>query len=228
MPLPESRHATYQDGSTPSPDEDYFNDTQDCIIDFDRFFHGPSLAEKDDFLGSAICTGRWIVTGAGITVVSDAAAGGYGAARLAGTSGDATQELESRDLPIGTGDFRIRVRARYSTLNSNGSFTIGLPAPGASAYFFSSSAALSGRWGFVYGGVPTTADTGVSPSSSYQTFDINRESGIVTAKIDGVEVFQDTMSDSIGTGVLTISAVRGSADLTLLCDYVSITAATSR
>lgn len=195
---------------------------------FDEQLHGGGFQVKDDFVGSAVDTGTWVTTGAGLTTINDHAAGGFGALQMAATSGDTTQTVEMRTLPIGTGNFRLELRARYSTLNTGGAFFISLSQAGINALFRSTNSALSGRWSFEHGGVPTVVDTGISPSSTYQTFVIQRVAGTLTASINGTQVFSGTQNDNMTGATLQITTTYSSANATLVVDYVALTADTSR
>jgi hypothetical protein len=195
---------------------------------FDAQLHKNGYRLKDDFEGGAVDSGQWVTTGAGLTTISDNAAGGFGACQMAATSGDATQTIATRNLPIGTSNFRLEVRARYSTLNTGGAFLISISQGGINAAFRSSNATLSGRWAFESGGVPTVTDTGVSPSSTYQKFVIERISGTLTASIDGVQVFSGSQADDMTGAPVTITTTYTSANATLVVDYVALTVDTSR
>jgi hypothetical protein len=194
----------------------------------DAQLHKNGYRAKDDFDGSIVDTGSWITTGSGLTTVNDHAAGGFGAMQMAATNGDATQTIEKRTLPIGTNNFRLEIRARYTVLNTGGAFFFSLSQAGINAIFRSTNSALSGRWSFEHGGVPTVVDTGISPSTTYQKFVIERVGGTLTASIDGTQVFSGTQSDDMTGATLQISTTRSTADATLRIDYVALTVDTSR
>jgi hypothetical protein len=224
MSLPYTRNRTYVSGVTKVTADD-MNDIQDALV---FLFTGQGFWLKDDFSGSAVNAATWVTTGAGLTTASDHAAGGFGALQMAATSGDATQTIETRTLPIGTNDFRLEVRARYTVLNTGGAFFFSLSQAGINAIFRSTNSALSGRWSFEHGGVPTVVDTGISPSTTYQKFVIERTSGVLTASINGTQVFSGTQADDMTGATLQISTTRSSADATLRIDYVALSVDTSR
>lgn len=151
----------------------------------DSLFGGKSIKFGDEFLGNDLDTHLWQsgVTGSGsaVTVIDDNTNGGAGALQqtLGASGGDAT--VFSRKIPIGIKDFYVYARARKVTTPQV--YKLGLSSVTAGEVIQWGFLA-SGNW-FWYSASGTFGDSGVAFSTTYQTFEIRRSSGVLYFYIDG-------------------------------------------
>lgn len=220
MALPESRYESHVDGVTKIAAQT-IDDLQDTAIVLHNAVRGKGYVRRDEFDGDALDTFRWsdTVTGSGsLTVIDDHAAGGFGALKHAVTATGIT-DIRSRYLPIGANDFwfHARVRKVNATL---GNIIVGIHSLDAAepAYFHCTS---GGNWFSLIGA--TNTDLAVAISTTYQRLDIVRASGVVSVRINGVEVQSIAFATNIDEGfVLAACDVTGATNFEIRIDEISL------
>jgi hypothetical protein len=163
----------------------------------DEAVSGFGVAVKDHFTGNSLDSNTWqstLTTGATAVIIDDDANSGSGALQLTLGSAGGDSLIFSRNLVIGTGDFRITCCVRKVTLKT---FTVGIT--GSVTFYMTASA--GGNWNSVSNAV--TTDLGVAPSTTYQFLDIIRLDGVAYYFIDGTLLHQDTDATAITAGVAT-------------------------
>lgn len=183
----------------------------------DAVVTGSNFWFEDDFVGTGIDAGKWVVSGAP-SVVFDNANGGYGAAQLRANANGQIHTINTSDLPIGTADFIFSTRFRFNAaLNSaTASFILGLyPA------FWLESDAAEGTVVFRYdGGGAFPANSFVTALSlndlTYHEVQIMRLAGNVYLMIDGVLAtsFADVYN------IAEASVLAKAIDVTSTCDLI--------
>lgn len=202
MTLPRSRHETYQDSSTPSPDEVFFNGVQDAHID--RYFQRELVC--DDFLGDSLDRGQWknvTLVGAGATsIVDDSANGGSGVYKFdVNNAGAAAAILETQPIVVGSDDFYFRARVKTTGVTAKTTFVLGFDSK---VGFWLDGSGSTTNWKLLINGLAVSPTSAIAVSTSYQLFEIERISGVTRFYVDGVEVHQTSTAIAISANALKI------------------------
>lgn len=218
MSLPRSRNQTYGFGVTQGSSTD-MNDIQDSIVRHERLLAGPDLVVIDDFVGSAIATSKWIVTGA-VAISSGLANSARGIVSLVVNGVNTAMNITSCDMVIGGNDFGFCVGAAASMSGAGGTLHAGLvdrTGLGHNAFFFPDFA--TGNWWINY---PTSSSVNTGVPFSTTTVDkleVERKAGTLTFYINDVIVRQQADASNLTQCAFELNANRTTSNLTLIADY---------
>lgn len=218
MSLPRSRNQTYA-ALTQLTSKDV-NDIQDAIVRHERLIAGPDLVVIDDFMGSAIDTHKWIVTGA-VTIANGVSNSARGIVTLAVNGVNTSMDLSSPHMVIGGNNLGFCAGVAASMSGAGGMLSVGLIdySGGGYSYFFWTNYA-TGTWQVNFPGGIGSADTGVAFSTTIpDKLECIRQSGTLTFYINDVIVHQQSDASNQSECYFTISANRTTSNLTLICDY---------
>jgi hypothetical protein len=175
---------------------------------------------RDDFQGAV--DPKWTLSGggAGITNITDVAAGGFGAMQFAADGTNTGPNIQLVSLPVGTKDFYVASRSRASVDNAGSNAVIGFTD---GTNFAEWVGVGGGNWTASYGSGPSTHDSGIAVDSTYHYFLIARFANTVFFFIDGVLKHSAALATNFGNTNLVVGATRASgAGLTHQSDFVSV------
>ena len=184
----------------------------DWINHHDNMLVGSGFYMYDDFMGSAIDTGRWNTISAGATVGDDSSSDGFGALILTATVGNTGPSALTNGAAVATREFYYSARVRTPTYNPTGGFLLFGAIGGVTTYFKTHS---GGNW---FAEAAAAHDSGVAASSTYQFLEIYRRSGTLYFAIDGTVVYSEANSSDLGVQSLGAEASYVSANNTLKVD----------
>lgn len=160
---------------------------------------------SDHFTGQSLDTGRWLTATGTVSIVDDSANGGNGTCKIDG-SGGGTNQIKTRPLALGAGDFRVRARMRVSGVGAStfaGVFvTDGVNGTGIHVDgSFSTTQWYIWDNGSHFPGTPT-----LTIDAAYHDVVIERVSGTITFWFDGVQVFTQSHAASVTGSDLRMEA----------------------
>lgn len=216
-----SRYRTYVDGVTQVPAGD-MNGIQDDEIETNNTLIGSYVLHLDDFMGSAIDTGKWVITG-GASTTADNTNGGYGAAQFT-TSDGTVPNINTNAMAIGAVDFVFEARVRVSSMGGAGSyFEIGVQDGVTKTVLFrAQNGAANWQARDDFDGSIGNTDSAVAYLSTYQKLKIRRTSGLYEWLINDAVVYSITPAIVTNTNAAPIAtAVRAaSGTTTAFVDYM--------
>lgn len=231
---------TYVNGSLPAINADDLNGVQQDGDDAGGIFVHSALWIYDDFFSA---NGQMGGSYSDWAYALDH--GASGAIEFNKSTNAAEPVILPGDVFLGTGDLRFEARLRVPSFGGGQSnLLVGVSpvlnsAGNMLALVRNANANGNGNWWLWYGvnATPTQVDTGVTTSTSYQTIEIRRTSGVIEVLIGGAQValaspspFALDGSDINGNDMRPmIAASRDSSGTThVLADYFKMWARTGR
>lgn len=221
MSLPYDANTSYVQDAAPAIAADDLNDLQRDDVLHHRILTGEDFYLCDDFTGTDIDLTKWIDGGAFAKLTIVNRAGASGALRFLSTTDADNDGLDTKQLNIGTADFRFVSRVEVVSRSANQTIpTMGLLGGAGDAYF---SLAGTGNW-IARCNAGNNATTIAAPGSgTFQVMDIRRKSGVITFLIDGVVAYEETVAINMTAEVLRLSAERaGAGNVDVNWDYAKL------
>jgi hypothetical protein len=213
MAYPRARHATYQDGNPPVPDDDLFNGVQDEGVNiWAPYYANAAIVCADDFCSAAV-PAQWTQIGS-IAVIAD----GIGCLKAETSVGQPTAAIELPEMAIGTRPFRFASRIRFPSADPSCAAYVGWgsPAEGAADRMRFVTAAPFTSW--FYETDAGAVSAGVAPDATFRALNIERfANGAIQFAIDG-NIIATVASSQIATPRLYIGCQRGIGDVTMHID----------
>lgn len=176
----------------------------------------------DHFVGSAIDTGKWSITGLAVAQ-QDWSGGANGVVQFTQNSGNHNSSIATQPLFFGTADFTLICTVKPISHGSSAlAFTFGKVDVDSHDLYFTGS--QGGNWFYTIG-TASGVDTGIAVSSAnYQELRINRTGGVAYMYIDGVQVYTGAYAASVGPATIVAGGLVyvGSGSTIWFADKVSV------
>lgn len=168
-------------------------DLQKWMVEIWAIVRHASYSLNQDFEGPNLGSGSFktekFAEGGTATfaIVSDSANGASGAIQWTHAATQASALLTAGTLAFGQGDIYFTCRCRVASIGAGSSYVkFGLTGgTNEIEIVYDPSVNGNSNWWLHYGSGPTTVDTGIAASSTYQVIDVIRTSGVLTVVIDG-------------------------------------------